>query len=53
MTSSEKKIAVLFPRIAVAGFLVSALSWFEILPLPEIVGEIGWRLVSFGILMVT
>ena len=53
MTSNEKKIAVLFPRIAVVGFLVSALSWFEILPLPEIVGEIGWRLVSFGILMVT
>ena len=41
MTSSEKKIAVLFPRIAVAGFLVSVLSWFEILPLPEVVGEIG------------
>jgi len=28
MTSSEKKIAVLFPRIAVLGFLVAALGWF-------------------------
>ena len=52
MTSSEQKIAVLYPRIAVGGFLIAALGWFEILPLPEIVGEIGWRLVSFGILMV-
>ena len=53
MTSSEQKIAVLYPRIAVGGFLIAAFGWFEILPLPEIVGEIGWRLVSFGILMVT
>ena len=52
MTSSERKIAVLFPRIAVAGFLVAAFGWFEILPLPEVIGEIGWRLVSFAILMV-
>ena len=41
MTSSEQKIAVLYPRIAVGGFLIAALGWFEILPLPEIVGEIG------------
>ena len=43
----------MFPRIAVAGFLVAAFGWFEILPLPEVIGEIGWRLVSFAILMVT
>ena len=53
MTSSEKKIAVLFPRIAVAGFLVAVFGWFEILPLPEVIGEAAWRLVSFAILMVT
>ena len=52
MTSSEKKIAVLFPRIAVAGFLVAVFGWFEILPLPEVIGEVAWRLVSFAILMV-
>ena len=52
MTSSEKKIAVLFPRIAVAGFLVAVFGWFEILPLPEVIGETAWRLVSFAILMV-
>jgi len=52
MTSSEKKIVVLFPRIAVAGFLVAVFGWFEILPLPEVIGEAAWRLVSFAILMV-
>ena len=41
MTSSEKKIAVLFPRIAVAGFLVAVFGWFEILPLPEVIGEVA------------